>query len=369
MRARVEPVRRSCSCGGRGVGSRTSCQCKLSSVDSRQRALEEVPSVLTARGESLRNPDRAFMERRFGRDLGSTRIHVDPAAVKSARSLGAAAYTVGNHVVFDANRYPPRTQADQALLAHELVHVLQQDTGNTRPRAASLAVSEDHEREADRVAERVADRGQQPGRVGVSHVTEAPILQGQFPGSRRRLGEAIERDIEERKRPSQKPGPLEVAGTTAQFRVCSRPTQGFISISGAHHAYIQTPTRRYAVLTPLCTPNDDGPNDVIRGTAAQTWQNSPDPCGQSPVPCVACEPRPGVTDLESCFARAFAAYPSPGLYKGAGPNSNTFAGSLARACCQAMDTPPPELAWLPGWSSAAASPRPAACPPGPASCV
>jgi hypothetical protein len=58
-------------------------------------------------------------------DFSRVRIHTDARAAESARSLGALAYTVGDHVVFGAGRFAPGTPAGGRLLAHELAHVAQ----------------------------------------------------------------------------------------------------------------------------------------------------------------------------------------------------------------------------------------------------
>ncbi len=54
------------------------------------------------------------------------RVHHDRDAAESARALGAQAYTVANHIVFDAGRHAPQAPAGKRLLAHELTHVIQQ---------------------------------------------------------------------------------------------------------------------------------------------------------------------------------------------------------------------------------------------------
>ena len=61
-----------------------------------------------------------------GPDFGTVRIHAGADADASARSMSAAAYTVGDDITFAAGRYQPETPAGRALLAHELSHVLQQ---------------------------------------------------------------------------------------------------------------------------------------------------------------------------------------------------------------------------------------------------
>lgn len=60
------------------------------------------------------------------------RVHTDERAAESASAVGALAYTVGNHVVFGAGRYAPATRAGRELLAHELVHTIQQGGARAR---------------------------------------------------------------------------------------------------------------------------------------------------------------------------------------------------------------------------------------------
>jgi hypothetical protein len=65
------------------------------------------------------------MESSLGHDFSRVRVHTDEAAARSAKTLGARAYTVGPHVVLGPDRYRP-DPAGRRLLAHELVHVVQQ---------------------------------------------------------------------------------------------------------------------------------------------------------------------------------------------------------------------------------------------------
>jgi hypothetical protein len=93
-------------------------------------ATAEAPSlvheVLRSPGEPLDAATRHFFGRGYGHDFASVRIHTDAKAAESARTVGAAAYTVGSDVVFGSGRYAPREAAGQRLLAHELAHVVQQ---------------------------------------------------------------------------------------------------------------------------------------------------------------------------------------------------------------------------------------------------
>jgi Domain of unknown function (DUF4157) len=88
-----------------------------------------VDEVLRSPGQSLDQEARAFFEPRFGHDFSRIRVHTDAAAAQSAAALGAAAYTVGSHVAFAAGRYSPATDPGRRLLAHELVHTIQQRAG------------------------------------------------------------------------------------------------------------------------------------------------------------------------------------------------------------------------------------------------
>lgn len=86
----------------------------------------------------------------LGGDFGSVRIHDDPASANLTRSLGARAMAVGEHVAFAPNQYQPGTALGDALIAHELAHVVQQTDGPTVARAP--APDAQLEADADRAA-------------------------------------------------------------------------------------------------------------------------------------------------------------------------------------------------------------------------
>ncbi len=93
--------------------------------------LRAVPSSVTdivfgGGGKVLEPAIRTPIESHLGTDLGSVRVHTGERAAKSARELGARAYTIGNQVVFNSDQYSPRTPRGQRLLVHELTHVAQQ---------------------------------------------------------------------------------------------------------------------------------------------------------------------------------------------------------------------------------------------------
>ncbi|HEY0068912.1 MAG TPA: DUF4157 domain-containing protein [Chloroflexia bacterium] len=90
-----------------------------------------VHDVLRSPGQPLDPATRGFMETRFGHDFSKVRVHDGSQAAASARAVQARAYTLGQHVVFGAGQYAPRTFEGRRLVAHELTHVLQQGGGKS----------------------------------------------------------------------------------------------------------------------------------------------------------------------------------------------------------------------------------------------
>ncbi|TFW31750.1 eCIS core domain-containing protein [Massilia horti] len=91
-----------------------------------ERAPVSVDRVLASSGVPLAPPLQQDMEKRFSHDFSRVRVHADVAAERSARDVGANAYTAGHHIAFGAGRFAPATHEGQRLLAHELAHVVQQ---------------------------------------------------------------------------------------------------------------------------------------------------------------------------------------------------------------------------------------------------
>lgn len=92
-------------------------------------------------GRALEPTVRASMEERFAHDFSRVRVHCGSDAARSASDLKARAYTVGDDIVFANARYAPHTASGEALLAHELGHVVQQ-AGARQP--SVLRVSDGH---------------------------------------------------------------------------------------------------------------------------------------------------------------------------------------------------------------------------------
>jgi len=110
-------------------------------------------------GRPLEPEVRGLMEERLGHDFGGVRIHTDHAASESAHAIRAQAYTVGTDVVFQSGRYQPDTPGGQHMLAHELTHVMQQQSGpvDGTPAPGGIRISDPSDR-FEQAAERNADR-------------------------------------------------------------------------------------------------------------------------------------------------------------------------------------------------------------------
>jgi Zn-dependent peptidase ImmA (M78 family) len=115
-----------------------------------------VHEVLRSPGQPLDPATRAFMEPRFGHDFSRVRVHADARAAESARAVNALAYAVGRDVVFGAGRHAPQTKAGQALLAHELAHVVQQRQATASGELSIGLENDPHEREAETAARSLA---------------------------------------------------------------------------------------------------------------------------------------------------------------------------------------------------------------------
>jgi hypothetical protein len=115
-------------------------------------------------GAPLENEHREFFESRLGHDFSHVRIHTDEAAATSSRELSANAYASGEDIVFASGRYRPETLQGSHLLAHELAHVAQQQTGGSAGPA-----------QAEPQARAAADRAVQGESVPSGEIGGAPV--------------------------------------------------------------------------------------------------------------------------------------------------------------------------------------------------
>jgi len=159
----ARPLQRKCAACGDGAPSCPGCNGAEEPLQRKNEGGERagsviphsVPVALRSPAEPLDPGTRASMERSLGHDLSGVRVHHGAEAARSARDVNALAYTVGRQVVFGEGRYDPSSTGGRELLAHELVHVIQQAGGVQGKRAISEPGDAD-ERQADALGPKVA---------------------------------------------------------------------------------------------------------------------------------------------------------------------------------------------------------------------
>lgn len=115
-------------------------------------------SVTPTDGSRVPDAVRRRTEATTGADVSGVRIHTGSESAMSASSLGARAYTVGGDVHFGAGQYRPGTPQGDRLIAHELVHTIQQTGGPATAHALEVSAPGDvSELEADAVADRIVE--------------------------------------------------------------------------------------------------------------------------------------------------------------------------------------------------------------------
>jgi uncharacterized protein DUF4157 len=77
-------------------------------------------------GHSLDSRVQSQMSMAFGHDFSGVRVHTDSRATSLSSDLNARAFTIGSDVAFASGEYQPGTPVGDALIAHELAHVVQQ---------------------------------------------------------------------------------------------------------------------------------------------------------------------------------------------------------------------------------------------------
>jgi Domain of unknown function (DUF4157) len=110
---------------------------------------------------SMPAPVRSKMENSFGTSFSDVNIHADSP---QATSIGALAFTQGSNVHFAPGQYNPQSSSGQALLGHELTHVVQQRSGRvsvpSQSKGAPINADPSLETEADQIGAKAA-QGQQ----------------------------------------------------------------------------------------------------------------------------------------------------------------------------------------------------------------
>jgi uncharacterized protein DUF4157 len=133
-------------------------------------------------GQRIPPEHRSPMEQFFGRPIEDVRLHTGPIVARTARALRADAFTIGRDIFFGRGKLSLGTQVGQALLAHELTHVVQQSTLGQRLHGYGAAPQtlEQEARQVERVF-RAHNVGTESAGLCVGRYQRTYVNMGQAP--------------------------------------------------------------------------------------------------------------------------------------------------------------------------------------------
>ncbi|MEV0603445.1 DUF4157 domain-containing protein [Streptomyces sp. NPDC050315] len=89
----------------------------------------EPKNIVSGAGQPLDLSVRRDLEEQLGHDFSQVRLHTDRDSGQLAEMMGADAFAVGQDIFFREGTYRPGTADGQRLLAHELLHTVQNPHG------------------------------------------------------------------------------------------------------------------------------------------------------------------------------------------------------------------------------------------------
>jgi hypothetical protein len=145
----------------------------------------EPKNIVSGAGQPLDPGVRRELEEQLGHDLSRVRLHTGRDAGQLTQLLGADAVAVGQDVFFREGAFKPGTDEGRRLLAHELLHTVQNPTGLGALRAgrdlgAVSLPQQAIEREADSAAQALVRVGETAAGVpGAGGEVAAAVEEGQ----------------------------------------------------------------------------------------------------------------------------------------------------------------------------------------------
>ncbi|MFF4040468.1 DUF4157 domain-containing protein [Streptomyces sp. NPDC001816] len=158
----------------------------------------EPKNIVSGAGQPLDPGVRRELEEQLGHDLSRVRLHTGRDAAQLTQLLGADAVAVGQDILFHEGAFKPGTDEGRRLLAHELLHTVQNPHGlgalraGREPGAVSLP-QQAIEREAEAAAQSLVrpDRAQSAPEVREGQATPGWLRYATLDADRRRT-EAID---------------------------------------------------------------------------------------------------------------------------------------------------------------------------------
>ena len=123
------------------------------------RDLEFAIQRVRGAGQPLKDPIKEQMSAALCHDFREVRVHTGPEADELTHKLNARAFTIGSDILFAQGAYDPDTPEGRELIAHELIHVVQQRPVRASDVVSNMVVSaagDEFEQEAEILATRVS---------------------------------------------------------------------------------------------------------------------------------------------------------------------------------------------------------------------
>jgi hypothetical protein len=154
-------------------------------------------------GEALDGAVQAQMNASLGQDFSNVRVHNSSESDALNQQLGAKAFTTGPDIFFREGAYEPHTSQGQELIAHELTHVVQQNSGRVGSGSGMTVNAPDDtfEQEADALSKAVTG-SESP--AAVQRQAEEGLLQKQdMPEEQEEAEEAAETEVSTEELPDE----------------------------------------------------------------------------------------------------------------------------------------------------------------------
>ncbi|MEU9987711.1 DUF4157 domain-containing protein [Streptomyces sp. NPDC048045] len=139
----------------------------------------EPKNIVSGAGQPLDPGVRRELEEQLGHDLSRVRLHTGRDAARLTQMLGADAVAVGQDILFGEGAFKPGTDEGRRLLAHEVLHTVQNPHGlgalraGREPGAVSLP-QQSIEREAESAAQSLVRSQQEPSAPEVEEGRATP---------------------------------------------------------------------------------------------------------------------------------------------------------------------------------------------------
>ncbi len=114
-------------------------------------------SVPKNNGQPLNPELKLALERGFGTNLESVRIHNDEQSHEFARSRKAYAVTVGQNIYFGRGKNSSDHKSYFQLMTHEVAHTIQQRSMDSQRQIRNIEQYQSFERQADQAADRIVN--------------------------------------------------------------------------------------------------------------------------------------------------------------------------------------------------------------------